>query len=127
MNRLAITKSKAFPAANANNNTDSIDILGAADGTPVCELEIVMPATTALAATKDVDFTVQESDDDSSFATAEWAPIKQVTGITGNGNAASTLRIGIPSNAKRYVNLKCAVEGSGGDITGSSYSLKAYV
>lgn len=112
----------ALPAAAANAQTASLDLQGAHEN---CELELGVEATTTLVEDKTITLKVQESDDNSSFADAPWAPVITVTGGDGNGSAAKAQRIGVPSTAKRYMRAYAAVLAAGGDNTAKKFSLKA--
>lgn len=117
--------SKAFPAAEANNTSDPIDLEQAAGGeleNIVFELEI--PALTALVATKTATFTVQHGAAANSLADLDPAITHVVTGVTGNGHPGEKVQFRLPPNAKRFVAVKCAVQASGGDNTAKKYTLR---
>lgn len=117
-----LVASLALPAAAANAQTAALDLQGAVEN---CELEIAVEATTTLVADKTITLKVQESDDNSSFDDAPWAPTVTVTGKTGDGSDAKSQRIGIPSTAKRYIRAYAATLAAGGDNTGKNFTLKA--
>ena len=112
----------ALPAAAANAQTKSLDMQGAVEN---CELELGCEATANLVAEKTITLKVQESDDNSNFVDAPWAPTVVVTGKTGNGSDAAAQRIGIASTAKRYLRAYAATLAAGGDNTAKKFSLKA--
>lgn len=117
-----LVETLALPAAAANAQTAALDLQGAVEN---CELELACEATTTLVSEKTITLKVQESDDNSSFADAPWAPAVVVTGKTGNGSEAVAQRIGIPSTAKRYMRGYAEVAASGGDSSAKKFSLKA--
>jgi len=118
--------SKALPAADANNTTDSID-LGAATPWPTTEtigVDLSVPATPDLVEAKTITFTLEESADNSSFAAiAELATLVVTGAALAAGGPAATRTIYLPPSVKRYVRAKAAVLADGGDNTGVSYSL----
>jgi hypothetical protein len=77
--------SKALPAANANNNTDSIEIGGAGPHRERLKLRATIPTNAALVATKTLTLTLQDSADDSSFAAVSPGQAAAVVGKGGNG------------------------------------------
>lgn len=121
---------KALPAAAATNYSDSIDLFAtqrsAGDagtlGTANPRLFVIkVPVGTALVATKTMTFEVQDSADNSSFADITGRDTAlTITGITGNGNAATEFQDWLPPNCRRYVRLKQVVESGGGDNTAKS-------
>lgn len=114
---------KALPAAAATNYTDSIDLRDSAPG--VCkmddaQIEVAIPALPSLADSKTATFTVQSSDDDSTFTDhASLAPLV-LTGAGGAGAAAATRRYPFPKDIGRYIRVKQAVQSAGGDNTAKS-------
>jgi hypothetical protein len=118
-------KAKALPAANANNNTATFD-LGAGGYAPEeIEVEIAIPALASLADDKLVTIKVQDSADDSSYATVDPLIQTTVVGAGGVGASAKTIRLRLPANVRRYVQFNQAVDNGGGTLTASSvtYSL----
>lgn len=120
-------QTKAFPAAGANNSTSTID-LGAARTTPngflpgsASVLEVSYPALPALADTKTVTFTINHSDDDSTYVTTG-VTYTTPAGSGGGGVAANAVKLRIPPNVKRYVQVNAAVAAAGGDSTAKSYT-----
>jgi hypothetical protein len=117
-----LTVSKALPAANANNASDSIDLGATSPGVTVESVDLVIevPATPSLVDTKSHTLKVQDSADNASFAdVAEIATVTR-TGAGGAGAAATTRRVKLPPSVRRYVRLYQAVEASGGDNTAVS-------
>jgi hypothetical protein len=122
-NLLKVTK--ALPAAAANSNSGSID-LEQASAFPINEgfdVELAVPALPDLVEAKTVIFTFQDSADDSSFAAITGLSTLTITGGSGDGAAAVTRKIRLPSLTRRYVNVNAAVLTAGGDNTGVSYTL----
>ena len=118
--------SKALPAAAATAYTDSLDLgQTKVQSLEQVEFEIAVPALPALVEDKTVTISVQDSADDSSFAAVDPAISTVITGGTGNGAAAKTVRFRLPSQTRRYVRLKMDVLTGGGDNTGVSATLAA--
>lgn len=123
-----LSVTKALPAANASNYTDSLD-LGQVNGGEIENINLVVEveATTTLVATKTITLTLKDSDDDSTFAAVAGVAALTVTGKEDNGSAAFELRLRLPPDTKRYIRLDAAVAASGGDNTGKNYSLAILV
>lgn len=122
----AKTVTKALPAAAANNDTDAIDLEQAIGGDiENIAFEIAVPALPALVEDKTVTIKVQDSADGSSFADLDPAISTVITGGTGNGAAAKTVRFRLPPSARRYIRLNTAVLTGGGDNTGVSLTFQA--
>lgn len=120
-----LTVTKALPAANANHNTPTIDLEQTTGGDiEKIVAEVSIPATTALVDTKLITIKLQDSADDSSYATVDPLIQTTVVGITGNGSAAKTVRFRFPPGTRRYVQLNLAVENGGGTVTGTSVTFK---
>lgn len=112
--------SKAFPAAAASASSNSFD-LGKNYLTPAnIEGQITWPAVAGLADSKNVVFTVEHSDDDSTYSTA--GITKTITGAGGLGVAKGEFLYRLPSNAKRYIRVTAALDSAGGTITASSFT-----
>lgn len=113
---------KALPNGAAAVNSDSIDLAHSTNGLHLadCELKINAPAlaTAALPDTKTMTYKVEDSADDSSFATIADAVIVQ-TGAGGAGAAAAEKRFRFPSTVRRYVRVTATNSGAG-DASGSS-------
>lgn len=120
-----LIKTKAFPAAAATNNSDTLD-LGASSAVGgikpgSLEVQISWPALAALADTKNVVFTVQDSADDSSYAAIGLA--YTITGAGGAGVAAGSVTLRLPPSTRRYLRVYAALDSGGGTITASSYTV----
>lgn len=114
---------RTLPAANANNDSTSIDL---GDVTPVLhgqnhELSLEMPALPNLANTISATVTVEDSADNSSFAAVPAVATLVRTGAGGTGSAALTRPVRLPSTVRRYVRVNIAVANTGGDNTASSF------
>jgi hypothetical protein len=122
----AFVATKALPAAAATAYTDSLDLAQTTvQSLEQIEFEIAVPALPALVEAKTVTISVQDSADNSSFAAVDPAITTVITGGTGNGAAAKTVRFRLPSQTRRYVRLSLVVLTAGGDNTGVSATLSA--
>lgn len=119
-----LSVSKALPAAAASNNSDSIDIGGAGPHRESLKLRVDVPVNSVLVATKTLTLTLQDSSDDSSFASVD-DPSAAITIVGDTGFAAATYYFDIRQNSNQYVRVLQAVETGGGDNTGTTitYSL----
>jgi hypothetical protein len=117
----ALTVSKALPAAGASNTCDAFEI-GNGDSVEQAELEVSTPTLAALADDKSLTFELVTGSTSSPSTVLQ--RIHVLTGAGGAGVAATTKRVRIPSNADKYIAVKCTEDGSGGDVTGSSYTVK---
>ena len=111
---------RVLPAANANNNSSSIDL---GDVTPVLhgqnhEFQIDVPALPALVEDKTLTNKIEDSANNSSFDPVEELATFVITGGVGNGADAATRTYRLPSSVRRYVRINCAVLAAGGDNTG---------
>lgn len=116
---------KAAPADGASNQSPTID-LGAGPFKPEeMEVEISFPAIAALADTKTLTITLQDSADDSSYADTDPVISTSVVGVSTNGSAAKKVRFRLPASTRRYIQFTQTAVASAGTITGSTitYSL----
>ena len=116
---------KALPAAGASNNSATFD-LGSGGYVPeTVEVEIVIPALPDLVDAKTVIIVVQDSADDSSYATVDPLIQTSVVGAGGVGCAAKTVKYRLPAGIRRYVQFNQAVLAAGGSNVAKSitYSL----
>lgn len=122
---------KAFPAANANNTSDPIQV-GANKGTTptagaiTCgpsdgHLEIDVPALPALV-DGDVTFTIEDSADNSSWASAVGYGNLSIPGVAVTGSSRWNKRLAIHPHLRPFVRLKAAVHANGGNNTALSYT-----
>ena len=119
---------KAFPAANATNYSDSFDLGALAGGVDsrLFAVEIVIPAMPANTDnTKTSTLTLQDSADNSTFANVAPLHQAQIVGVASTGSAAVTYVIRVAPGIKRYIRFAQNVPTGGGDNTGVSvaYSL----
>lgn len=121
-----LTKTKALPAAGASAATDAIDLgsttLSVAGDN--LEVQIVLPSTPALADTKTITLTLQDSADGINFAAIPGLATLVVTGAGGAGAAAASRSLRLPSTTRQYIRLNAAVESAGGNNTGVSTTLR---
>jgi hypothetical protein len=117
--------SKVLPAANANNDTSSIDLgAGGVFQPESVEVLVSVPALPALVEAKKVTIKLQDSANNSSFADVDPLIQTVVTGGVGGGAAAKAVRFKLPAPVRRYIRWNQAVENAGGDNTGVSVSYK---
>lgn len=123
-----LESTKAFPAAEANNTCDAID-LGQATGGELenVVVEVEVPELTALVATKTATFTFQHGDAADSLAATDPAITHVITGATGNGYAGGKCQFRLPPSCKRYIAVNCEVAAAGGDNTAKSYTMRVLV
>lgn len=118
-----LSVTKAMPAAEANNDTDIIDLGHTPPSTPVrgVEVEIEVPAMPNNSDnTKTATLTLHDSADGTTFAEVD--PLNQVKipGVASTGSAAKTVRMALPSTIRRYIRFNQVVATGGGDNTAVS-------
>lgn len=118
---------QALPAADAESVSASLDLgQEKVQSLEEIELEITIPATPDLVDAAVITFTVEDSDDDSSFAAVDPLISTTVTGVaTSQGGPAKEVRLRLPSQTRRYVRVKAAVLSGAGDNTGVSFTFAA--
>lgn len=121
-----LEKSVALPAAGEMNGV-CFDLEQVAAGDleqVVVELEI--PATTTLVATKTLTFGIDSSPDNDGYGAQDTHSGLRyvVTGETGNGNAAKTHRFRLPVDCRRYFYVGCEAESGAGNNTAKSYTVR---
>jgi hypothetical protein len=117
-----LTVLTALPAAGATANTSSIDLGIAAPtlaGTD-SSFTITIPATTT-ATGQTFTFTVQDSDDNSSFASVAPMASRVITGVS-NATAATTFSWRFPSSVRRYVRVSAVASATTGNQTAISFT-----
>lgn len=124
----ALKVTTALPAQNTNNNTASID-LGPGNGADNYAnenvvLNIALPATPSLADGQTITLTLQDSADDSSFATVAAVATIVATGAGGAGAAAITREIRLPVGTRRYIRFNQAASVTAADNTAVSTTWK---
>lgn len=114
---LLLDVSRALPAQNTNANSTAIDLKQVLpDSLPEhFEFQISVPATTT-ATGQTITCTIQDSDDNSTFATVEQLEPLLLTGAS-NVTAATTRNFRLPSDVKRYVRVNIAMSATTGDQT----------
>jgi len=121
----SVIVTKALPAADAANATDSIDLQVNTGGSNLdkVDFQITIPATPALVNAKTITFTLKDSADDTTFNAITGFSTIVLTGAGGVGAAAVSRIIKLPPSVRRYLRLDAAVEDGGGNNTGVSYTL----
>lgn len=133
--------SKAFPAAAANNNSDTIDLGSTPTSRPEGpEIAIKLPENSTLVATKDIYVKLQDSADDSTYADVPQLGTITVVGKSGDGmpdtdgegyevDADGNVWIffPLPRQLNRYLQANIAVETGGGDLTSLNYEVALVV
>jgi len=121
-------KSKALPAAAASASTASINFESTTLGPAADDIEatISVDATPSLVDAKTIILTVEDSADNSSFATIAGVGSLTVTGAGGVGAAAASQRFKFPPATRQYVRATAAVLTAGGDNTAVSFYLKVF-
>ena len=118
-----LIRTVALPAAGASASTASIDLAATTQAESHFEAEISVPALPNLAEGKTATVTLEDSANDASFAAiAGLAPL-EVTGGTGGGASAASLRVRLPNSARRHLRATADVEAAGGDNTAVSVTL----
>jgi hypothetical protein len=117
--------SKALPAAAATNYSDAIDLGSAKPGNVRDEVDLVinLPATPSLVDAKTVTLTLQDSDDNVTFAAVPEIATIVATGAGGVGADAIERRVSLPSSIRRYIRLKQDVLTAGGNNTAISTTM----
>ena len=118
-----LIKTLALPAAGASGHTDTLDLLQGPDQEAHFEVELSLPALPSLVDGKSVSVTLKDSEDDVTFNAVAALAALTVTGSGGNGAAAVTRKLRIPSDTKRYLRADVEVEAAGGDNTAQRLSL----
>lgn len=114
---LLLDVSRALPAQNTNANSTAIDLKQVLpDSLPEhFEFQISIPATTC-ATGQTITCTIQDSADNSTFATVEQLEPLLLTGAS-NATAATTRNFRLPSDVNRYVRVNIAMSATTGDQT----------
>ena len=124
-----LTKTNALPAQDTNNDGASIDLAQVNLGPTGdhIELEISVPALPALANDQTMTFTVQDSADDSTFATLAGLSTLVLTGAGGTGAAAATRVVRLPRTTRRYIRVNAAASATAGNNTAVSRTISILV
>lgn len=113
-------RSLANPAASANASSSAIDI-GPSGGAFIQngQIRIDVPALPNLGNTETLTITIQDSADNSNWATAVGYATIVVTGPASGGSPAQTFRRSINQGLRRYVRINSA-RNTGGNVTAQS-------
>ena len=135
---------KAFPAAGATADSDSIDTRSGATNLAVAgsgqtvsytgnaalermELSVAFPALAAHTnSAKNVTAQVFDSADNSSFAAVAALAVQSVPGVATDGSSAADLRWRLPSTVRRYIRVQLAVDSGGPTVTASSATINLF-
>ena len=109
---------KVFPAAAANDNTATIDLVNTGYKPEGMALNIAWPSLPNFVDGKTIIFDVMDSADDSSYLST--GVTHTITGITGNGQAAGSVNLRLKPTTRRYIQVKRTVESGGGTNTAST-------
>jgi hypothetical protein len=114
---LLLDVSRALPAQNTNANSTAIDLKQVAPDTlpEHFEFQVSVPATTT-ATNQTITITIQDSADNSTFATVEQLEPLLLTGAS-NATALTTRNFRLPSDVNRYVRVNIAMSATTGDQT----------
>lgn len=114
------SRSLANPAASANANSSSID-LGPTGGNFIQngQIRIDVPALPNLGNAETLTITIQDSADNSTFASAVGYSTIVITGPASGGSPAQTFRRSIMQGLRRYVRINSA-RSAGGNVTAQS-------
>lgn len=116
---------KALPAQNTTNTSDSIDLgLGIPEHVQAL---IELPATPSLADGQTITLTLHDSADNSSFAAVAALASLAVTGAGGVGAAATSRQVALPPGIRRYIRLSQAASATAGNNTAVSATLSVLV
>lgn len=117
-----LTKTVAVPSAGNTAATASIDF-GFAAPFPLTEqvdVLVSLPAQATLADNKTITVTLQDSEDNNSFATLAGLSTLVQTGANSAGAAAATLRVKLPPGVHRYIKASVATASSSGTVSGNA-------
>lgn len=118
-----LTQSVALAAAGASASTAPIDLSQTPPNEHNFEVELALPDLADLADGKSVTATLEDSEDGTSFAAIPELAEFAVTGTGGNGSAAATRRVRLPSSARRHLRATVATEAAAGDLTAHKLTL----
>lgn len=118
----------ALAAADSSANTTALDLGGSTSFGQAydnLQLRVAIDALPNLTnSSYSVTVTVQDSADNSSFATVAGLGNLTVAGVSTTGATASSIQIPIPSHTRRYVRINVASPASGGDHTAAYASVE---
>lgn len=120
-----LSASVALPNAGANTNTNGID-LGATTPWPTTEgLQVIIESTVATSAnTKNINFRLEDSADNSTFANIATAPNPALTVLGVNvAYPVGSQVLAMPAAVRRYIRVKATGEANGGDASDGTVTL----
>lgn len=121
---LLLDVSRALPAQNTNANSTAIDLKQVLPDTlpEHFEFQISVPATTT-ATGQTITITIQDSADNSTFATVEQLEPLLLTGAS-NATALTTRNFRLPSDVNRHVRVNIAMSATTGDQTAITVGIR---
>lgn len=123
----SMKRTVALPAANASALTAAVD-LGCDRAGPVAhplEIHLSLPALPSLADTKKVTVDLFDCDTlNGTYAVVPTTGNMSVTGVSTSGAPATSWRLYLPPNTRRFIKARVAVEASGGDNTARSLTME---
>lgn len=125
-----LEKTVALPAAGETAHvTFDLEQVNAGDLEQVV-VEIDIPATTTLVATKTLTFGMNSDNSPTESISAlggygDWKHV--VTGVTNNGNGAETVHTRLPVNCARYLYVGCDAQSGAGNNTAKSFTVRLLV
>lgn len=116
--------SRALPAQNTTAYTSSIDLMSATQELVgnVTDLYVSVPATTC-ATGQTITLTVQDSADDSTFASVNTLLPLTLTGVS-NATSLTTRTFRLPPNIRRYARVAIAMSATTGDQTAITATIR---
>ena len=114
-----------LPATGATVNSDALD-LGNAEigpGARHFDVEMASNAAPALADGKHITLTLQDSDDNVTFAPVAYIAPQVLTGAGGAGAGASKIQFGLATSIRRYLRVSATADASAGNSTAVTASL----
>lgn len=115
----ALVVSTLFASAAAAAVSNALDLGQAHNVTPHFEMEVNVPALPTLVAGESVTFQFQDSADGVSFANIPGS--FTILGVAGTGASATSLRVGLASTTRQYVQLVATVAAGGPSLVALSF------
>ena len=116
------TVTRALPTADGTVTSSDFDLGADVYKTETVELEITVPALTAVQLPNADTITMTVQAGAAATPTTQLFVLPTITGSTGY--AGGTFRYRLPSNVARYLNVKFVAAGGTGDISASSATVK---
>jgi hypothetical protein len=117
-----VSTTKVLPAANANNDTDAINIGGLGPHRERLKLRASWPANTVLVAEKKITLTLKSGATSSTSTELDPAQSFVITGATGF--AAGYVDFELGQGVLDFIVVNQAVENGGGDNTGTTFTYR---